>query len=103
MLLFCFWPPQRWRERELITVVAVVVSPHAWTPTLVDGAPAPPAAPPPPPPPPPAVGLSCATAMPPAVAARAVAPKAATSALRVLILFLAFLRMNLDPEPSSGR
>src|SRR5436305_349430 len=52
---------------------------------LVDGAPAPPGAPGAPGPPAPPVGLSCATAMPPAVAARAVAPKAATIAFRVFM------------------
>src|SRR5436305_6599242 len=98
MLLFCFWPPQRERERAVITVVPVAVLPQAFTPTLVDGAPGPPAAPPPPPPPPPAVGLSCATAMPPAVAARAVAPKAAMIAFRVFISspFSGFLLSDAD-------
>jgi hypothetical protein len=78
-------------DRELMTVVPVFVFAQELTPVLVLGAPLPPAAPVPPAPPAPPVGLSWATAMPPAVAARAVAPNAATIAFRVLII-LAFLR-----------
>src|SRR5436309_14910452 len=70
---------------------AKLPAPQTAVLVLFDGAPAPPGAPGPPPAPAPPVGLSCATAMPPAVAARAVAPKAATMAFRVF-MFLASLR-----------
>src|SRR5438067_1719426 len=90
MLALALWWPQLLFERVTITVVPVFTPAHELPLMLVAGAPLPPGPPPAPGPPAPPVGLSCATAMPPAVAARAVAPKAATMAFRVFI-FLAFL------------
>src|SRR5438270_2369575 len=102
MVLLCFCPPQRERERSVIDVTATVVLPQVLVPTLVDGAPAPPAPAPPPPPPPPAVGLSWATAIPPAVTATAVAPKAAMIAFRVLICSSPFSEWTSVPHPQAG-
>src|SRR5438309_474817 len=69
--------------------------------TLVAGAPLPPGPPGAPGPPAPPVGLSCATAMPPAVAARAVAPKAATIAFRVFMCSSPFSDGYLSPVTSN--
>src|SRR5438270_73615 len=106
MLALACCPLQLLFERVTMFVVPpALTGAHAFVFTLVAGAPGPPAAPGPPGPPAPPVGLSCATAMPPAVAARAVAPKAATIAFRVLIRSSPFLDEPLHqrPEHRPGR
>src|SRR5205823_1486917 len=85
MLALALCPRQLDLERVLITVVPAFVVAHAFVLTFVLGAAPPPPAPGPPGAPAPPVGLSCATAMPPALAATAAAPKAATTAFRVLM------------------
>src|SRR5438128_1793491 len=89
MLALAFWWPQLAFERALITVVPELTFEQALVLMLFAGAAPPPPPPGPPGAPAPPVGLSWATAMPPAVAATAAAPKAATIALRVF-MFLAF-------------
>src|SRR5437763_16781339 len=91
MLDLALVPLQLDFERLTMFVVPPMLAPPQTAVLLfVAGAPLPPGPPPAPGPPAPPVGLSCATAMPPAVATRAVAPKAATMAFRVF-MFLAFL------------
>src|SRR5436190_2997512 len=84
-------------ERVTMFVVPALLEPAQTAVVLLfDGAPLPPVPPGAPLPPVPPVGLSWAMAMPPAVAARAVAPKAATIAFRVF-MFLAFLIWTCYP------
>src|SRR5438132_12530675 len=97
MLALACWPLQLLFERDTMFVVPpLLTAPQELPFTLVAGAPLPPGPPGAPGPPAPPVGLSCATAMPPAVAARAVAPKAATIAFRV---FMRFSSLVCKPFP----
>src|SRR5438445_209919 len=99
MLALAFTPPQLLRLRELIVVwPAKLVGAHVALLVLFDVEPLPPLPPAAPVPPLPPTGLSAPTAMPPAVAATAVAPRAAIIAFRVFISspFSVFLR----PSPA---
>src|SRR5436190_19001815 len=80
----------------MFVVPPTLAGPQTAVEVLFDVEPVPPGPPGAPLPPLPPVGLSWAMAMPPAVAARAVAPKAATIAFRVF-MFLAFLRWTCHP------
>src|SRR5437868_37734 len=100
MLALACWPLQLLFERVTMFVVPpALTGVHTFVFTLVALEALPPGAPGPPPAPAPPVGLSCATAMPPAVAARAVAPKAATIAFRVLIRSSPFSDEPLHQRP----
>src|SRR5438552_18633168 len=94
-------------ERVTMFVVPALLGPaQTAVVVLFDGAPLPPVPPGAPLPPVPPVGLSWAMAMPPAVAARAVAPKAATIAFRVFMFLSSLVWASFLPRvarPACGR
>src|SRR5438876_845377 len=106
MLALAFWWPQLAFERALITVVPELTFEQALVVMFFAGAPPPPPPPGPPGAPAPPMGLSCATAMPPALAATAAAPNAATIAFRVFMdprLSRTAVFVYCRPHPSVAR